>query len=71
MYRRAYPTPERRGKLEFTISEVRMLGRDYASVVGRYHLTHAADRRQDAEGVFSLLFHASPQGWQIMLDHTS
>jgi uncharacterized protein (TIGR02246 family) len=75
MYRRAYPTAERRGSLEFTISEVRMLGRDYASVVGRYHLTHAARPAQDAAGIFSLLFHlelrATPPGWQIILDHTS
>jgi uncharacterized protein (TIGR02246 family) len=71
MYRRAYPTPERRGKLEFTVQEIHLLGRDYASAVGRYHLTHAANHTQDAEGVFSLLFHATPQGWQIILDHTS
>jgi uncharacterized protein (TIGR02246 family) len=71
MYRNAYPTPERRGNLAFTVQEIRMLGRDYASVVGRYRLTHAVKREQDAEGVFSLLLHAGPQGWQIILDHTS
>ena len=46
-YQRNYPTRERMGTLNFTDIEVRMLGRDYASVLGRFHLASA--RRKVAE----------------------
>ena len=44
----------------------------YAVVTGRFHLQrseHGAAPQDD--GVFSLLWHKTPAGWKIILDHTS
>ena len=37
-YLKSYPTKEKMGTLAFSDLEVRMLGADYASVIGRFHL---------------------------------
>lgn len=70
-YRKTYGTPEKRGTLEFTDLEVKPLGSDYASVIGRFHLTRTSAGGGDARGVFSLLFQKIGQDWKIILDHTS
>jgi uncharacterized protein (TIGR02246 family) len=54
-YRRIYPTRERMGTLTFSDLEVKMLGRDYASVLGRYHLKRTTTGGGDAQGIFTLL----------------
>ena len=70
-YRRKYPTRERMGTLEFTIVEVRMLGGDFASVIGRFHLERTAAGGGASEGLFTLLLKRSGETWTIILDHTS
>jgi ketosteroid isomerase-like protein len=45
---------------------------EYAVVTGNFHL----DRTQKGvatkdDGIFSLVWHKGPQGWKILLDHTS
>ena len=70
-YLKRYPTPERMGTLRFSDIETRMLGADYASVIGRFHLDRAADAGGEASGIFTLLFHKTGQGWKVILDHTS
>ena len=70
-YRRSYPTRERMGTLTFTDVEVRMLGGDYASVLGRFHLRRDAANGGDADGVFTLLLKRAGGSWTIILDHTS
>ena len=70
-YLKRYPTPEKMGALRFTDIETRMLGADYASVIGRFHLDRAADAGGEASGIFTLLFHKTGQGWKVILDHTS
>jgi ketosteroid isomerase-like protein len=70
-YHEHYPTPEKMGKLAFSDLSVNLLNADYASVVGAFHLTRAAAAGGNASGVFSLLFHRTPAGWKIILDHTS
>ena len=70
-YLKSYPTRERMGTLRFADIEVRMLGSDYASVIGRFHLDRAADAGGEASGIFTLLFHRTGQGWKVILDHTS
>ncbi len=76
-YRKAYSTREQMGTLTFKDVEVRLLpgscGKaDFAVVTGRFHL----DRSQRGEaskddGIFSLVWRKGPQGWKIVLDHTS
>ncbi|SRR5579871_2052315 len=76
-YRKNYTTPEQMGTLTFHDIEVRMLpdscGKaEFAVVVGRFHLerTQKGEAKKD-DGIFSLVWRKGPQGWKIVLDHTS
>ena len=70
-YRRNYPTRPHMGVLKFTDVEVRMLGREFASVLGRFHLQRDAASGGPAQGIFTLLLKRSGKTWTIILDHTS
>ena len=70
-YRKTYPTPDKMGKLTFTIVEVKVLDTHYANVVGRFHLDRAPALAGKDDGVFTLLFQNTPHGWKIIQDHTS
>jgi len=70
-YLERYPTRERMGTLRFSDIEIRVLGTEYASVIGRFHLDRTADVGGEAAGVFTLVLHKTAQGWKIILDHTS
>ena len=70
-YRERYGSSEKMGTLKFTDLEVRLLGRDHASAIGRFHLKRTAEGGGDASGLFTLLFRRTPEGWKIILDHTS
>lgn len=70
-YRKRYPTSAKMGTLRFSDLEVRPLGSDYASVVGRFHLDRSAEAGGEASGIFTLLFHKTSKGWKVILDHTS
>jgi len=76
-YRQAYATPEQMGTLTFSNVEVRLLpgscgSVEYAVVTGNFHLDRAAkgEAKKD-DGIFSLVWHKSAEGWKILLDHTS
>jgi uncharacterized protein (TIGR02246 family) len=76
-YRQAYATPEQMGRLTFSNVEVRLLpgscgSADYAVVTGNFHLERSTkgDAKKD-DGIFSLVWHKSPAGWKILLDHSS
>ena len=76
-YRQNYTTREQMGTLTFSNLEVRLLPNscgavEYAAVTGNFHLDRATrgEAKKD-DGVFSLLWHKGPQGWKIVLDHTS
>jgi len=76
-YKSAYTTPEQMGKLTFGDVEIRLLpssgGKvEYAVVTGTFHLERAAhgEAKKD-DGIFSLVWRKGPQGWKIILDHTS
>jgi ketosteroid isomerase-like protein len=65
------------GKLTFTNLDVRLLpgscGKvEYAVVTGNFHLerTTKGEAKND-DGIFSLVWREGPQGWKIVLDHTS
>ena len=76
-YQKNYTTREQMGTLTFSDLEVRMLpgscGKaEFAVVTGRFHLerTQKGEAKKD-DGIFSLVWRKSPQGWKILLDHTS
>ena len=70
-YLKRYPTRDRMGTLRFSDPEIRRLGTEYASVIGRFHLDRSAEAGGEAAGIFTLLFRKTAQGWKIILDHTS
>jgi uncharacterized protein (TIGR02246 family) len=70
-YKRSYPTQVKMGTLSFTDLEVKLLGGEYASVLGRFHLARTAAGGGDANGIFTLLLRNTKGGWKIILDHTS
>jgi ketosteroid isomerase-like protein len=70
-YIKRYPTREKMGTLRFSDLEIRLLGTDYASVIGRFHLERGSESGGEAVGIFSLLFQKTGQGWKVILDHTS
>jgi len=76
-YKQAYATPEQMGTLSFDNLDVRMLPGscgpvEYAVVTGNFHLERAAKGEAiKDDGIFSLVWHKGPQGWKIMLDHSS
>ena len=70
-YLKRYPTKATMGTLAFSAIEVRPLGKDYACVVGRFHLTRTAEGGGDAAGIFTLVLRKTAGGWKVILDHTS
>lgn len=76
-YQQAYSTPGQMGVLSFSDIEVRLLpgscgAVEFATVTGRFHLSRTTygEAKKD-DGVFSLVWRKGPQGWKILLDHTS
>jgi beta-aspartyl-peptidase (threonine type) len=67
-YAKKYDSPEKMGKLEFSALTITPLCDDAAMVLGSWSL----ERKQDQpHGKFTLLFRKLPEGWRIVLDHTS
>jgi ketosteroid isomerase-like protein len=76
-YKRDYSTTAQMGTLSFSHIDVRLLPEscgtaEYALVTGNFHL----ERKQQGpgtkdDGIFSLVWRKGPQGWKIVLDHTS
>ena len=76
-YQKAYANKAQMGTLAFSNIEVRLLpascgATEYAIVTGNFHLsrTQHGKAKKDS-GIFSLIWHKTPQGWKIVLDHTS
>ncbi|HEV2540536.1 MAG TPA: SgcJ/EcaC family oxidoreductase [Frateuria sp.] len=76
-YRRHYAGKAQMGRLTFSDIDVRLLPCAdgevrYAAVTGHFHLDRTAhgEAAQD-DGVYSLLWEKTAQGWKIILDHSS
>lgn len=76
-YREHYATRAQMGRLTFSDLDVRLLpGASgtvrYAVVTGRFHLDRTAHGSvtQD-DGVYSLVWEKTSDGWKIILDHSS
>jgi uncharacterized protein (TIGR02246 family) len=67
-YKKKYNTREKMGALTLSELEVTPLSREAALVLGRWSLKRKAD---NPHGRFTLLFRRTPEGWRIVLDHTS
>lgn len=76
-YRKHYAGKAQMGQLTFSDLDVRLLPDArgevrYAAVTGRFHLDRTAhgEAAKD-DGVFSLLWEKTAEGWKIILDHSS
>lgn len=68
-FRRSYADhPEKMGRLEFEDLEVRPIGADGAWVLGRWRLRGVEG---EPGGVFTLVLERRPQGFRVVMDHTS
>ena len=70
MYRARFGGHGEMGTLSLTMSDVRLLGADYALGLGRYSLLRSG-RPTPLSGVYTLVFHRTAAGWKIISDHTS
>jgi beta-aspartyl-peptidase (threonine type) len=59
---------EKMGTLTFKDLEIKVLSRDLAYVLGRYHLAYPDS---SLEGVYTILLKRFPEGWLIIHDHSS
>lgn len=70
-YLKRYPTKESMGITTFSNLEVKLLGPEYAWVLGNWNLKRDAKAGGEVGGVFTLLLRKTPRGWKIIADHTS
>jgi ketosteroid isomerase-like protein len=67
-YRKRYDSPEKMGKLQFSLLQLTPLGNTHYMVVGKWHLSRSIG---DAGGYFTLIFRKFGAAWRIIADHTS
>jgi uncharacterized protein (TIGR02246 family) len=76
-YQESYTSRQEMGTLSYGDLDVRLLPNgcgkaEIALVTGKFHLQR--EKRGEAkkdDGIFSLVWRKGPQGWKIVLDHTS
>lgn len=69
MYKRGYNNPDDMGLLTFELSEIKLLGENYASVIGLY--MQEFPNKKERRGRFTLILKKTEKGWKIIQDHTS
>ena len=67
-YAKKYDSPAKMGRLTFSGLTITKLCDDAAIVLGSWSLQRKEDQ---PHGKFTLLFRRLPEGWRIVLDHTS
>ena len=56
------------GKLRFDIVSMKPLNASHYFVIGKWHLTRTVG---NLNGVFTLVFNKTKEGWKIIADHSS
>jgi ketosteroid isomerase-like protein len=67
-YKKSYDTQAKMGTLTFSDLEINMISKDAAVVLGGWSLARDGD---NPHGKFTLTFRRFPEGWRIIIDHTS
>lgn len=70
-YRKSYPTPAAMGTLTFTNLAIVPLDNRFATATGNFHLGRTATGGGNADGIFSLVYEKTADGWKIIRDHTT
>jgi ketosteroid isomerase-like protein len=67
-YKKNYPDTSQMGKLRFDIVSLKPLNTNHYFVIGKWHLTRSVG---NLNGVFTLVFRKTKEGWKIIADHSS
>jgi ketosteroid isomerase-like protein len=70
-YKHDYPNKAAMGTLAYSDLEVHPLDENFAVVIGKYHLERSKKDGGNADGLFSLVFENTDNGWKIVVDHTT
>lgn len=70
-YKKTYPNAAAMGRLGFNDLQPHVLDEQFGTLTGSYHLERAKKSGGNADGVFSLVMEKTPDGWKIVLDHTT
>jgi ketosteroid isomerase-like protein len=70
-YKRNYSNRAEMGQLTFSELEVHSLSDTFAACIGKYHLERSKKDGGPADGLFTLVLQKTPDGWKIVLDHTT
>jgi ketosteroid isomerase-like protein len=70
-YKHDYPNRAAMGTLSFSDLEVHPLDENFAVVTGKYRLERGKKDGGNTEGLFSLVFENTDNGWKIVVDHTT
>jgi len=67
-YKKNYPDASHMGKLNFEIVSIKPLSANYYFVIGKWFLKRKVG---DLNGVYTLVFKKTKDGWKIISDHSS
>ena len=67
-YKKNYPDTSHMGKLNFDIVSVKPLSDNHYFVIGKWFLQRSVG---NVNGVFTLVFRKTKEGWKIISDHSS
>ncbi len=67
-YKKSYPDKSHMGTLQFEIISFKPLNKDHYFVIGKWKLIRSVG---DLNGVYTLLFRKTKDGWKIIADHSS
>jgi ketosteroid isomerase-like protein len=70
-YKHDYPSKAAMGTLTYSDLEVHPLDENFAVVIGKYHVDRGKKDGGSVEGLFSLVFENTDNGWKIVVDHTT
>lgn len=67
-YKKNYPDTSHMGKLHFDIVSIKALNTNHYFVIGKWYLQRSVG---NVNGVFTLVFRKTKEGWKIISDHSS
>ncbi len=67
-YKKAYPTKEHFGRLEFVLNDISKIDKGSYYVLGEYHLKRTVG---DADGIFMIILKKIKGEWKIIADTSS
>ena len=70
-YLKRYPTREAMGKTTFSELDIKKVGKNQATVIGRWKVERSEQAGGTVGGWFTLVMVKVKQDWRIVLDHTS